>query len=302
VSNMTIASQVLMVRPYRALPNAASSQTNFFQSSDNSISEKELNNLIFREFDQMVNRLLKFDVDVVVKEEPDLTSGLDAIFPNNWISFLPDATTITYPMLVEHRRLERREEWIAEFSMGRRHIDLSYLESEELFLEGTGSLVIDHSSKRGFANRSPRTSEKAVRIFEEKTGYTVLVFDAVDEKGRPIYHTNVVMALVNDHAIWCTEAVGLEDDRRKLRNQFELMGLSPIEIDYNLMRKFAANILQVESTKGVPLIIMSYESLANLPGTIRRQLENASDILDVHIPTVERYGGGSARCMLAEVF
>lgn len=302
MSKLISASQVLMVRPFGTCPNSKSSKTNFFQSQDVPASYNDFNKLIYREFDKMVERLLRFDLDVVVKEEPNPTSYLDAIFPNNWISFLPDSTVITYPMLVESRRLERREEWILEFAHNRRHINLSYLENENLFLEGTGSLVLEHSAKRGFANRSPRTSEKAVRIFEEVTGYSVLVFDAVDERGRPIYHTNVVMALLHGHVFWCADALRSDDDRRKLRMQFEQLGLKSLEMDYRLMMKFGANILQVESAKKSPMIIVSETALANLPGSFRRQIESVSEILDVHIPTIEKYGGGSARCMLAEIF
>ncbi len=230
----------------------------------------------------------------------------DEVFPNNWVSFHADGTVILYPMLAPSRRRERRTELIESLERDHgytitRTIDLTAHEDREQFLEGTGSLVLDHINRVAYACRSLRTHERALHDFAERLGFTTVAFEALDEAHMPVYHTNVVMALGTRFAVVCLEAIPDPNDRGAVAQQLESSGREIVEIEIEQMHDFAANLLELDGSHG-PVIALSACALAALEDSQIRQLERHGALVSVAIPTIETFGGGSLRCMLAEVF
>ncbi len=234
----------------------------------------------------------------------------DAVFPNNWVSFHADGTVVLYPMLAPNRRLERRAELIEQVceSCGfqvRRQLDLTAHEQGGRFLEGTGSLVLDHVARVAYACRSPRTDESLVREWAQAMDFAAVVFDAVDARGQPYYHTNVMLWIGSRSAMVCSESIAPGDRERvlaKLREgEREL-----IEIDRAAVQAFAGNMLELatwdEALGDASVLVMSATARAALTGPLIDRLRGCVDtILAVPVPTIERVGGGSVRCMLTEV-
>jgi hypothetical protein len=229
----------------------------------------------------------------------------DAVFPNNWFSTHADGALVLYPMGTEPRRLERRVEDVrglldrAGFEV-RRVVDLTAHERDGRFLEGTGSLVLDRPRRLAFASRSLRTHPKAVADFDRELEYRTLLFDAFDPGGRPIYHTNVLLSLGTDFAVICPEAIA-PDDRRKVVEEIERSGRSIVELSFAQLRRFGCNLLELRSRAGHAVIALSAKALANLRPDQLRQLESFGELVAADIPTIEAVGGGSVRCMIAEI-
>ena len=219
-------NKILMIRPASFGYNIETAATNSFQRADaDGESQKAL-----QEFDQMVQLLQQNGIEVLIKNDTIEPKKPDAIFPNNWFSTHADGTCVLYPMLHQNRRIERRADIIQEVCKKTENIiDLSYLENENLFLEGTGSLVLDHEFKIAYAVISPRTSVKALTIFEIKTGFKVLSFSAFDRAQQPIYHTNVVMALSPSSVVICLEVIP-KIEQEKLLHSFTQSKKEVIEI------------------------------------------------------------------------
>jgi hypothetical protein len=242
--------------------------------------------------------------DTAVPRKPD------ALFPNNWISFHDDGTLVLYPMLASNRRLERRMELIDEVCAAldfrpRRRLDFSAHEAAGKFLEGTGSLVLDHVARVAYACRSPRTDEALAREWARQMDYEAVVFDAADARGRPYYHTNVLMWIGSRALMCCTEAVA-EADRPRVLESLRNSGRELIAIDRAAVDAFAGNMLELatwdEALGDATLLVMSATARAALDERTMRQLSGCVDtVLAVPVPTIERVGGGSVRCMLAEV-
>ena len=234
----------------------------------------------------------------------------DSVFPNNWLSFPADGTLVLYPMLAPNRRLERREALVAEACerlgfVERRRIDLTAHERAGRFLEGTGSLVLDHVQRVAYAALSPRTDRGLVEEWARAMDYEPLCFDARDERGEPYYHTNVLLWIGTRAAVLCSEALGAPD-RDRVRARLRASGRELLEIDRALVRAFAGNLLELEwhdEEEGSGTVLaMAATARAALPSGLLRHLHAAVDaVVDVAVPTIERVGGGSVRCMLAEV-
>jgi hypothetical protein len=297
-------SAVLMVRPKSFGFNAQTADTNTFQS--NVIGDYEsIRETALTEFDRMVDLLRSNDIEVLVVEDTAQPEKPDAIFPNNWISFHHDGTVVLYPMLAENRRMERTNpimDVIKKNYSFSNIIDLTAYETQNKFLEGTGSVVFDYVNKIAYASRSPRTDEQVLDEMNRKLGFTSIIFDAVDEQGRAIYHTNVLMCIGTDFVIICLDAIPLEDDQEKLLESFSNTGHKVIAISFEQMKLFAGNMMEVKSKSGESFVLLSLKAFHSLlPG----QLDAVSrfvEPLPVNIPTIELYGGGSVRCMVAGIF
>lgn len=297
------ADTILLVRPAAFGFHAEAAASNAFaaQSSDAGIRVAAI-----RESELLARRLEDAGVEVLVLEDRPEPSKPDAVFPNNWVSFHADGTMVLYPMATERRRLERETGAVSSLlhAQGfavRRIVDLSDHERQGRFLEGTGSLILDRPRRRAYANRSVRTHPDAVAAFDEALGYQTFLFDAADAAGRPIYHTNVLLSLGTNWAILCTEAVA-ESDRGALINNIRESGRTLIEVGFEQMRGFCCNILELRSRTGDPVIALSETALRGFTADQRRGLERFATLAETPVPTIEGVGGGSVRCMIAELF
>ena len=297
------ADAVLMIRPARFGANPETADSNRFQQAGGSAGEAAA---ALAEFDGLAARLSDAGVEVIVAADTPEPPKPDACFPNNWVSFHADGCVVLYPMMAPSRRAERREAPIEEVKRSgfqvARTIDLSPLESRGEFLEGTGSLVLDRPGRIAYACRSPRTTPAALADFSAALGYRILAFRALGPDGRPAYHTNVMMALGERFAAVCSEAIADAVERAAVLGELASAGLEVIDIDAAEMRGFAGNLLALRSRSGEPLVAMSEATLRALAADKRRRLERHGAIVAAPIPTIERLGGGSVRCMIAEVF
>jgi hypothetical protein len=291
-------NKILMIRPASFGYNTETALTNSFQHfEDNGEAQNAL-----IEFDQMLKQLQQQGIDVVVINDTPQPKKPDAIFPNNWFSTHEDGTCILYPMLHHNRRIERRTDIIQQVC---KHpdqlIDLSYLEDENLFLEGTGSIVIDHEFKIAYAAISPRTCLQALTIFEAKTGIKVVSFSAFDRAQQPIYHTNVVMALSPAAVVICLEVIPLVE-QQKLLQSFAQSKKEVIEISLQQLELFAGNMLCLKNKENKNVMVMSITAFDALNVVQLNALKKHHQLLTIAIPTIEKIGGGSVRCMMAELF
>jgi hypothetical protein len=255
------------------------------------------------EFDAYVALLRKHHIDVVVAEDTPEPHTPDSIFPNNWISFHPGQMAVLYPMYAPNRRLERKKsvfQAIQEHAPRIRWIDISPRERENRFLEGTGSMVFDRENKRAYACRSPRTDEGLFKDICETLDYQAVCFDALD-KGTPVYHTNVLMCMAKEYVVICMEAVSSEEQKQMLSGIFQQDNKKVVEITRDQMHHFAGNMFQVFSRENEPFLIMSRQAREALTPVQRRTLRAFNKFITPSLDTVETHGGGSARCMIAEI-
>jgi hypothetical protein len=300
--NMQTTSKLLMVRPAQFGFNKETAQNNYFQQNvvDGTVAEKAV-----KEFDAFVQLLKRNDVDVtVVQNKPDPPTP-DALFPNNWFSSHITGELVLYPMYALNRRLERSPE-IIEFLQRklnhRKLVDLTHWEKDGEFLEGTGSMVLDRHKRIAYCCRSPRTSEKVLSEFCSRMSYDAIVFDAVDKEGNPIYHTNVMMSIGLQIAIVCFESIREEIERKKVTAALTAAGKIIVDISLEQVTHFAGNMLEVKSRNGTPLMIMSSSARNALTLTQETTISTFNRIIAPDLQTIETVGGGSARCMLAEIF
>lgn len=297
-------SSVLMVRPAAFGFNPQTAASNAFQSNQKD-SSGEIAKKALKEFDQMVDTLRAHDIDVIVIEDTSTPQKPDAVFPNNWISFHGDGTVVLYPMMAENRRLERSNPVLESIqsTFGVQHvIDLTDRERRNQFLEGTGSVVFDYWNKIAYACRSDRTSESVLQDLCKELGYRAIVFDAVDEMGRPIYHTNVLMCVGTMFAVVCLDAIKSEEDQESLLSSFSQTQHQVVAISYDQLRSFAGNMIEVLSKSGEPTVLLSENAFSSLlPGQINAISKHA-EMIPLSIHTIEQYGGGSVRCMVAGIF
>jgi hypothetical protein len=291
-----------MIQPVSFSFNAETAVNNAFQSEsyDGNVQKKAL-----QEFEELVALLRDNDIEVTVMKDTATPHTPDAIFPNNWISFHHDHTICLYPMFAENRRQERKPALI-EALKTRLHIqktiDLTYFEKEHLFLEGTGSMVLDRSNHIAYTCISPRTSQKALAAFCKAMEYTPVVFEAYDKKGIPVYHTNVMMCMAENYAVVCLESIASDAQRAMLTDSIKNSGKVMIPVSLEQMDQFAGNMLQLENRLGEKLLVMSSRAYASLTTNQISRLQRYNRILHSPLATIESNGGGSARCMIAEIF
>ncbi|MDP4263596.1 MAG: arginine deiminase-related protein [Bacteroidota bacterium] len=298
---MQTTSHILMIRPVNFGFNPETAVNNAFQvkGDDDNTQNKAL-----KEFDDLVSLLRKNDVDVTVVEDTIEPHTPDSIFPNNWVSFHNDGSLLLYPMYAVNRRAERKEhvlEKIKEKFVIRKKIDLSRYEKENIFLEGTGSMVLDRDNEIAYACLSPRTNEKVLADFARQTGYTPVVFHAIDEKGQAIYHTNVMMCVADKYIVICTDSIRNNTEKEKIMTAINKTGKEIITITPDQMNHFAGNMLQVENKRGEKLLVMSTQAYVSLTDMQKSKLQSFNTIIHSPLTTIETNGGGSARCMMAEV-
>ena len=298
-------SHLLMIRPYGFGFNEQTAMDNAFQAQINGMDSQEVQQHAIAEFDQFVDILREIGIRVtVIEDDPQLYTP-DAVFPNNWISFHQDGAVITYPMFAPARRSERRKEIWEKFlaeSPDRYWVDLSAFEQEEKYLEGTGSMVLDRVNRVAYACTSSRTHPELFRYFCDRFGWEGVLFDARDEKGQDIYHTNVMMAIGTSLAVICLDSVPDAHMRRRVQSRLEQSGHEIVPISFHQLSQFAGNMLEVTNEAGKSYMVMSARAYASLEQSQRAIIHHHAEIISVPLNVIETCGGGSVRCMMAEIF
>ncbi len=291
-----------MVRPARFGFNEETARNNYFQhqSASDTVAEQAA-----EEFDALVHLLRGKDIDVTVIQDTPEPGTPDSIFPNNWFSSHLSGELVLYPLFAENRRQERKPEIMDLLRRKMNHrklIDLTHWEKEGQFLEGTGSMVLDRDKQIAYCCRSPRTSEKVLADFCSRMNYDAVVFDATDQNGNQIYHTNVMMAVGTQVAVICLEAIREENERRKVVARLTTTGKIMVDITLDQVAHFTGNMLEVKSRNGHPVMVMSASARQALTPEQENTIATFSQIVSADLQTIETNGGGSARCMLAELF
>jgi hypothetical protein len=299
---MQTTSHLLMIRPVNFCFNTETAVNNAFQTAGaiEQAQEKAL-----AEFDDFVDILSENGIDVTVVNDTQQPFTPDSIFPNNWISFHENGTVCLFPMYAPNRRQERKPaviEAISDKFNITKTIDFSHYEGEDVFLEGTGSMVLDREKMIAYACISPRTHNKALKDFCDKMSYQPEVFESVDAKGQAVYHTNVMMCVADKFVVICLDSVPSVKERERLIRTIENSGKKVIAISFDQMNHFAGNMLQVNNENGENLLIMSTQAYESLTAGQVQILESFSRIVHSSLMTIETNGGGSARCMMAEVY
>jgi hypothetical protein len=299
-------AHILMVRPSNFGFNEETAANNAFQSRDARMSAQEMRERAVAEFDAFVYKLRAAGVDVLVVEDSADPIKPDAVFPNNWVTFHQEGFVVTYPMFAPTRRLERQEFIIDAVLQKGFHSDARFHfednEGRNRFLEGTGSIIFDHQHRLAYACLSPRTDADLLEDLCQKIAYQKVVFHALDAQGQDIYHTNVMMALGETFVVIALDSVRDSLERQQLEAKFRETGKEIIAISLEQMNAFAGNMLQVKNMEGQTILVMSSTAYQALTPEQMTQLEGHTQLLHSPINTIETYGGGSARCMMAEVF
>jgi len=290
-----------MIRPVNFTFNTETAVNNAFQS----VQDANAQEIAVKEFNDFVSLLQKNGIDVTVVDDTPQPHTPDSIFPNNWISFHDDGSIVLYPMYAANRRQERKShviEKLKEHFKIRQQIDLSSYENENVFLEGTGSMVLDRKHKIAYACISQRTDSKVLDDFCVRLGFTSQTFVATDANHYPIYHTNVMMCVADKYVVICLESIADKKEREGTINVIKKTGKEIIDISLDQMNHFAGNMLQVQNKAGQRFLIMSSQAFKSLTVHQTSTIEKYNPIIHSSLDTIERNGGGSARCMMAEVF
>jgi len=306
---MQTTSHLLMIRPVAFGFNEQTATDNHYQVEANDGEQGQIQARALAEFDRFVEVLTKAGVHVTVVEDTPEPHTPDSIFPNNWISFHDDGTVILYPMCAPNRRQERRQDILERLRTDGFQIsqvlDMTGSEQDGRFLEGTGSLVLDRDSLIAYACLSQRTHVDVLAQWSAQTGYATVTFDAlqgVDGELLPIYHTNVMMSVGSELAVVCVDSVKDPQQREELLATLRATGKQTIVISEQQKHSFAGNMLEVRNDAGTPLMVMSTQAFQSLEDAQVANIKAFCDIVHSDLATIETYGGGSARCMMAEVF
>ena len=301
-----ITNKILMVRPAFFTFNEQTAVNNHYQKLDSKPAQ-EIQNEAMIEFDKMVEKLKKMGIDVKVMQDTKEPHTPDSIFPNNWFSTHYSNTVVLYPMFAENRRLERTDR-IYEFFDNVDNlnvVDYSSLEKENIFLEGTGALVLDRKNKKAYCSLSERANEKLLDIFCEDAGYKKVAFHSyqtVNEIRKAIYHTNVMMAMGENYAILCADSIDNSEEREKVIKELKSDDKEIVYINEYQVEHFLGNTIELINNEGVNICVMSTTAYSVLTPEQKNIIEKYDIIVPVDVHTIERYGGGSARCMIAELF
>ena len=302
---MQTTDTVLMIEPAAFGFNAETAQNNYFQiNSENAETQTKA----LQEFNNFVEKLRSKGINVITVKDTLEPHTPDSIFPNNWISMHSDGTIVLYPMCAVNRRWERRNDILEilkrNFSV-KEIVDLSASENEGKFLEGTGSMIFDHDNKLAYGSVSLRLDEQLFREFCEKFGFEPVVFHSyqtANNERLPIYHTNVMMCVADQFVVICLDCIDDETERVNVVNAIVNSGKEIIEISESQMQRFAGNMLQLQNPEGKKFLVMSLSAYQSLTPEQISNIEKYSEIIYSDLETIETNGGGSARCMLAEVF
>ncbi len=291
-----------MIRPVDFGFNQQTAESNSFQQNAETGKSGSIQAKALEEFDGFVDKLKACGIEVVIYDDTASPHTPDSIFPNNWISFHSNNELVIYPMLAENRRQERRDDILADFKQNDTIIiDLSKFESKKMFLEGTGSIVFDYEHMIAYANSSPRTDKLLFEQITKQLGFESILFKAVDKNGHDIYHTNVLMGIGSGFVILCKECITEKKDLDKLIDSLTFTKHEIIPISIEQMNSFAGNIYQLYNSKGESFIVMSEQAFKSLDESQIKKLEQYGSILHSPLYTIEQYGGGSARCMIADI-
>jgi hypothetical protein len=294
-----------MIRPVRFESNPQTAESNRFQGRT-AVSAGEQHAAALAEFNGLVDALQNHGITVIVVEDTADPHTPDSIFPNNWVSFHGDGRVVLYPMEAENRRSERRMDIIESLDADPGYvvsevIDLSPHEVEGHYLEGTGSMVLDRINHVAYACLSSRTQLDPLGDFAQRMNYEVVAFDAVDRDGVPIYHTNVLMNVGEALAVICDAAIPREDQREAVLGRLGESGRKIVSLSYEQLDAFAGNMLELRTSEGERLIVMSQQAFDSLRAEQLSVLRDNGDVLAVPIDMIEASAGGSVRCMLAEI-
>ena len=302
-----LTNTVLMVRPVRFRMNEETVVNNYFQE-EMDLKNEEINRQAQQEFDALVQKLRIVGVKVIVVDDIYEQNTPDSVFPNNWITFHQNGDVAIYPMFAENRRRERREDILdrveAEGFAIENVYDYTEAEKENVFLEGTGAMILDRVNRKAYCALSPRADEDLFIEFCEDFEYTPVIFSAyqqVDNKQVPIYHTNVMMALGEDFAVVCLDTITDKSERKNVLHHLKEDHKEIISITAEQMYQYAGNMLQVQGTDR-SYLVMSDAAYNSLTAAQRQAIEKHCPIIHSNLETIETCGGGSARCMMAEVF
>lgn len=295
---------ILLIRPCGFSYNAETAVSNAFQNVSVNINNELLNAAAVKEFDAMADVLRKKGVNVFVFDDTAVVVKPDAVFPNNWVTFHADGTVVLYPMCAPNRRFERRMDIIDSLRSNffiKNIIDLSSYENEGTFLEGTGSIIFDHLNRIAYASISIRTNKELFFYVCESLNYKPVCFHSYDRNGKEIYHTNVMMCVGDQFAIVCTESI-LENERSSVIGSLEDTGHEIVHITRDQMNSFAGNMLQISNQDAKKILVLSETAFSSLTDVQRNTLAQYNELLPIPIKTIETIGGGSVRCMIAEIF
>lgn len=303
---MQTASTVLMVEPIAFGYNSQTAENNYFQVEQ---KEADIQEKALQEFNNFVGKLRDKGIKVITVKDTLEPHSPDSIFPNNWVSFHEDGRVALYPMFAQNRRVERRADILDTvrnegFKISEIN-DLSSPENEDKFLEGTGSMIFDHDHKIAYGSVSLRLDEELFRDFCDQFGYTPVVFHSFQNVGNqrlPIYHTNVMMCVAEQFVVICLDCIDDELEREKVQEVIKSTEKEIIEISEDQMHQFAGNMLQVQNEEGTQFLVMSETAYKSLTKEQIEKIESYCEIIYADLNTIEVNGGGSARCMLAEVF
>ena len=301
-------SSVFMVRPHSFRKNEETATNNHYQRDIAQASPEEIIERAQEEFDGLVGQLKAAGVEVVVFDEAEPHETPDALFPNNWVSTHADGTVALYPMFAPNRRTERREDvpLVLEHQFGfdvRQIIDFTEFESHNKFLEGTGSIVLDRVNRKAYAALSDRTDARALEHFCDQLDFEPVAFKAfqtVDNQRLPIYHTNVMMSIGSGYAVVCLNCIDSDEERKQVVDAIAQDGLELIAITEEQVNQFAGNMLELTGDDS-PVLVMSASAYQSLVPEQIEKLQQHTTLLHAPLPTIETCGGGSARCMIAEI-
>ena len=300
---------ILMIRPINFRMNEQTAVNNYYQRVLDNIIPASVNLKAQQEFDDYVQKLQGIGVNVLVVKDTNEFDTPDSIFPNNWISFHADGSVALYPMFAENRRLERREDILETLEKNgfliENIVDYTSAEEEKVFLEGTGSMILDRENKKAYCAISPRADEELFIEFCEDFEYSPVIFSAnqtLKDKRLAIYHTNVMMCIAETFVIVCLASIDNKAERKNVLKNFKEDGKKVIDISEEQVNNFAGNMLQVRGKNDELFLIMSQSAFNSLTQTQKSQINNHCKIISSSLDTIEACGGGSARCMMAEVF
>ena len=303
-----ITKHIMMIEPVSFRFNEETAENNYYQKVIDGLSPEGTQEKALSEFTKFVDKLRSHGVNVIVVKDTESPDTPDSIFPNNWVSFHNDGKIGLYPMCASNRRAERREDifdtLVDDYGF---HIDeikdFTEFEEHDKFLEGTGSMILDRENKICYAAISIRTDEQAVLQFCDEFDYTPVCFNAyqnVGEERLPIYHTNVMMCVANDFVVICLDTIDQIEERTHVIESLERTNKEIIEISEEQKKHFAGNMLQVMGDK--PYLVMSKSAYNSLDKNQIEKIEKHCPIIHSSLDTIEACGGGSARCMMAEIF
>jgi hypothetical protein len=294
-----------MIRPASFGFNTETAANNVFQSSAETLTPAQVQQKAIEEFDGFVHTLRRHKIDVIVYNDTPEPPKPDAIFPNNWFATFSNGLVVIFPMFAPNRRIEKSD-GLLQLLTNNFHVtdvqDWSEYEAENFFLEGTGSMVIDHRSRIIYACLSPRTHKSLLERFATAHQYKAIGFYAKDENGVDVYHTNVIMHIGEGYAVICLDAITDETERIAVSQLLLATGYDIIPITLAQVHAYAGNMLQVKNADGHNFTILSQQAFNSLTPEQKEMLAPHTTLLPVSITTIETIGGGSARCMMAEIF